>query len=81
MDNEGINRLARILDRRTEYQTDKPPVLDFGEIQNDMSLLSNHFPRPIPTGDYIVCKNAEISPKSRVFIAWVGDDAVVIDTI
>jgi hypothetical protein len=123
----------------------KPPVLDFGAIQGDMSLLTNKFPLPIPQKDYMVCRSVQwgeiddifyktqypgldnsgehfhgsngehthpdvplsgehthpvdawemqhvhdvligekyrwLHPGDRVLVAWVGDDAVVIDLI
>ena len=109
MANEGINRFARVLDGRMHRHEDKPPILDFGEIQENMSLRTNNFPEAIPQSDYIVCRSAVLNPDAlwattttadghshdvnfpgalrplqagdRVLVAWVGDDAVVIDLI
>lgn len=120
MGNEGINKLARVLQSRMHQMEDKPQVLDFGIIQGDMSLLTNRFPRPIPQKDYVVCrqltlgptgskltetltdgkhgghiggdgshhhdikvpeKMRSIKPGDRVLVAWVGDDACVVDLI
>jgi len=58
----------------------KPPLMDFGTIQDDMSLLTNNFPLPIPSGDYLT-SISELKPGDRVLMAWVGDDAVVIGAV
>ena len=52
----GINQLARTLQERMQEVSQKPPVIDFGVIGNDMSLLLNTFPKPIPQGEYLVCR-------------------------
>lgn len=122
--NEGINKLASILQGRMHETGKKPQAIDFGEIQGDMSLLTNQFRQPIPQGDYMVCRQLTLGPKDdkltttpqekdgehknhtagedygkhlhdvvipekmrsikpgdRVLVAWVGDDACVIDII
>jgi len=82
MGSEGINRLASVLQGRMRTIGDKPQELDFGVIQEDMSLLMNRFPKPIPQKDYVVCGRARgINPGDRVLAAWVGDDVCVIDVI
>ena len=90
MASEGCNRLARILEDRIKDYDDKPPILDFGEIQGDLSLVTNYFPVPIPQSDYIVCRSVLwggwLQAGSSVLVAWVGvkdedHEAVVIDVI
>lgn len=56
MENEGINLLARVMQKRTQDIGESPPLFDFGEIQEDFSLLLNSFPVPIPVTDYLVCR-------------------------
>lgn len=55
--NEGMNKLAGVLQKRTKQIADKPSVIDVGEIQEDLSLLCNKFPLPIPQSDYMVCRS------------------------
>lgn len=129
MGNEGINKLAGVMQVRMKNMADKPSVLDIGQIGSDMSLTTNQFPKPIPQTDYLVCrqltlgatgekltttltdkagnpldgdhnnhtagenygkhkhtviipeKMRSIKPGDRVLVAWVGDDAVVVDII
>jgi methyl coenzyme M reductase alpha subunit len=83
MANEGVNKLGRVLDGRMKEHDDKPPVLDFGEIQTDRSLITNNFPQAIPFGDYVSCIRISetVSRPIRVLVGWVGDDATVISTI
>lgn len=52
----GISQLARTLQNRICEVSKKPPALDFGTIGADMSLLLSDFPKPIPQGDYLVCR-------------------------
>lgn len=79
--NSGINHLAQVLSRRMQQQIPSDLVLDFGQINGDMSLSTNTFPVKIPQGDYVVCMSAQLSVGSRVLVAWVQSDAVVIDRI
>lgn len=58
--NEGMNALAGVLQRRMRSMGDKPAVIDVGEIQGDMSLLTNRFPLPIPQADYMVCRSVAL---------------------
>ncbi len=125
--NEGINKLAGVLQSRMRSIGEKPRILDFGSIQSDMSLITNRFPKPIPQSDYLVCRQLTLGAENtpiyvkpltqengdfdgrhglhvsgngrhrhillipekmrslkagdRVLVAWVGDDACVIDII
>lgn len=86
MGNEGANLLVSVLQERMHNMMDKPEVLDFGVIQEDLSLLTNRFPKPIPRKDYMVCASptstgVAFRPGYRVLVAWVGDDACVVSTI
>lgn len=80
----GISRLAAVIDSRVRQGGEAPLALDFGEIQKDLSLVSNTFPVPVPKGDYSVLGHLApetISPGSRVLVAWVQSDAVVIGDV
>lgn len=55
--NEGVNMLARTMQRRMLQVGDRPPILDFGVIQDDYSLLTNEYPIPVPQTDYMVCRH------------------------
>lgn len=79
----GTNKLARVIAGRMKLECDFPLVLDFGGLEKDKSLVTNTFPIPIPAGSYAVCSKAaeELKAGDRVLVAWVGNDAVVIDKI
>lgn len=105
----GASRLASVLSKRMKRETEAPLVLDFGGIQANGSLLTNTFPKPIPKGEYSVCRQLtlgktgecfsytdEILPEhrvvipeklrslragDRVLVAWVENEAVVVDII
>lgn len=92
---DGFNELALTIQKRIGEVSDAPLVLDFGRINGDGSLRTNSLPIDIPASDYLICENLfpgqpcsygwvapqRISPGSRVLVAWVGNDAVVIDRI
>lgn len=58
MANEGMSKLARVLNGRIQNNREAygDLVLDFGQIQSDYSLLTNTYPIPIPKADYLVCR-------------------------
>lgn len=56
----GVNKLANTIQERMRDMNDTPPVLDFGTIQGDFSLLTNTFPLPIPQSDYMVCRSVAL---------------------
>lgn len=135
-DNQGMNRLARVMQDRMKQAATQPNVIDIGQINGDLSLTTNLFPLPIPVNDYLICRSIShnpteeltatngtdgnhphgpsgehsqyqgngthghpdtegahihtiplpdkmrwVRPGDRVLVAWVGNDAVVIDII
>lgn len=118
--NPGANKLTNVLLGMMQKTGERPLVLDFGIINSDYSLTTNTFPRPIPKGDYSVCRAATydpgvpltqsyndgehsqpdagyggahthdirlpekmywIRPGDKVLVAWVQDEAVVVDLV
>ena len=65
MGNEGINKLAGVLQSRMKQLGTKPQTLDFGTIQEDMSLITNRFPQAIPKNDYMVCRQLTIGETGK----------------
>lgn len=55
----GANKLGQAIARRIAKHVDGESslVLDFGEIKDDESLVTNTFPIPIPKGDYHVLRS------------------------
>lgn len=64
--NEGVNMLARVLQKQMSQTAETPPILDFGVIQGDYSLLTNNYPIPIPQTDYLVCRQLTLGKKDDV---------------
>lgn len=54
----GANRLGQTIAKRIvkHMEGESSLVLDFGEIKDDESLVTNTFPIPIPKGDYHVLR-------------------------
>lgn len=80
----GISRLASVLSGRMKKESASPLVLDFGEIQETGALVTATFPVPIPKGEYSVCRQygRQIAGVgTHVLVAWVQNEAVVIDII
>ncbi len=81
--NPGANKLARVIQRRISLNVNSQSALplEFGVIQGDGSLLVDTFRYPIPAGDYLRCAACTAQAGDRVLVAWVQNDAVVIDAI
>lgn len=67
----GISRLASIMLSLAKDNETGSPVIDFGVVQRDGSLLTNAYPIAIPQTDYLVCRscvlpNTEIVDKVNV---------------
>ena len=107
----GLSKLAGVINGLILRHKDTALLLDFGTIQDDLSLLTNTFPYPIKAKDYLVCRHLRkipddeipstmdasvgdhgthshryqpheiLRPNDRVLVAWVQNDAVVIDVI
>lgn len=80
----GTNKLARVLSNRMKKESESPMVLEFGAIKSNNSLSTDSFPVSIPAGEYLVLENVSkdtIKSGDRVLVAWVGNDAVVIDVV
>ncbi|MBQ3451974.1 MAG: hypothetical protein IJL12_08770 [Selenomonadaceae bacterium] len=60
--NAGANALTNTLTGMMKKIADKPPVLDFGIINTDLSLTINSFPRPVPLSDYSICRQLLYDP-------------------
>ena len=75
----GISGLARVIDSRMGQQSETPLCLDFGTIKKNGSLITNTFPKTIARGDYTILEGfGHEGEDTRVLVAWVEDDAVVI---
>ena len=85
--NDGILKLAGVLDKRNNEHRDDSSVADFGVIKAGLKLKLNSYPVLIPPSDYSVCKHMNGSGVSRlkkgdhVLVVWSGDEPVVIDRI
>lgn len=77
--NNGILKLAKVMDSRMKRQSETPLSLDFGLVKKNGSLITNTFQKAIAKEDYTVLDGFEHEGKdTRVLVAWVEDDAVVI---
>jgi len=83
--NPGINKLAYTLSQRIKRENESGLIIDYGVINQDYSLKTNTFSVAIPKADYVVCRQLEsgggLSPNDRVLVAWIQNDAVIIDLI
>jgi hypothetical protein len=87
--NAGVSRLASVFDSHVRERTQKSDPLELGVIQQDMSLLLDRFPHPIPQDDYLLGRvlalpgTPPLAPGDRVLVAWVngGSDPVIIDVV
>lgn len=68
MADEGLNKLARVLQRRISEDRNaySDLVLDFGVIKSDYSLLTNTYPIAIPKTDYLVLRQLTLGNTGSV---------------
>lgn len=67
--NLGLNKLAQVMQERmdrNQQANNGALVLDFGTIQEDMSLKTNTFAVPIPQADYHVCRQLTLGPTDDI---------------
>ncbi len=71
----GTNKLAQVLQQRMSKvaQSNIDNVCDFGTIQGDMSLVTNLFPKPIPQGSYVVCRQLTLGSRDYEFADTTED--------
>lgn len=74
MANSGVSKLAQVIAERIAGQTARPDVLELGTIQADMSLKTDHFEKPIPKGEYLVCRTLTL-PNLMTTTNIAGQDA------
>lgn len=80
MSNQGINKLAQVMQQRMSRNRDADSalVLDFGTIQMDMSLKTNTFAVPIPSKDYHVARQLALGPAGGDLTSTGNGDDVLI---
>ena len=80
--NNGISRLAGVMDSRMKQQSETPLLLDFGTVKKNGSLKTNTFPKTIAKEDYSVLEGFEWKEEeTKVLVAWIHEEAVVIGKI
>lgn len=65
----GVSALAGTFQQLARQEFEAPPMLDFGVIQDDFSLLTNTYPVAIPPSDYLVCRCAAL-PNQEVIDSY-----------
>ena len=80
--NVGTYRLAAVLKKQMQQQSEQPITIEFGTIDSSHNLKTDTFSELIPKTDYLVCRSIEsIVPGDRVLVFWIGADAVVADIV
>lgn len=74
----GINKLARVLQRHIRDSATIADQLELGRILDDMSLQTDHFPVPIPKGQYLVARQLTHDPNSPLTTTTDGAHSVVL---
>ena len=79
---QGISNLAAVIDGRMKRHTVTTPVIDFGTVKKNGCLVPDSFPETIDRGDYSVLERfRHDGSETRVLIAWVKNQAVIIDSL
>ena len=79
----GMAKLASVLDRRMSQRAQTDPVLDFGEVRPDGSLVLNTCQVPIPKGEYLICRGLTLTDDEEVSTSSisVGDHGTHSHTV
>ena len=70
--NRGVSNLGAVLSQRMQKEGASPLVLDFGQIQDDYSLKTNTFAKPIPKGDYSICRQLTLGDTNGHLTYTIG---------
>lgn len=62
----GVSKFAGIIREIAQKEQSGELLLDFGVIQGDYSLLTNTYPIPIPSSDYLVCRGVALPNKEVI---------------
>lgn len=76
--NKGMNALARVIDSRIGRHSQSPLAMDFGTVQKNGCLKTDTFPKVIAKEDYSVLEGFECAGETKVLVAWVNEEAVII---
>lgn len=69
----GISKLAGVFDSIAAKHEDHTLILDYGVINDDLSLTTNTFPIAIKKKDYMCCRHLRAVPeKDRWSTAYAG---------
>ena len=69
----GMSKFAGVIDNMIQKRKDTSLLLDYGVIQDDLSLITNTFPIPIPKKDYMCCRHLQAIPeKDRWTTEYAG---------
>lgn len=75
----GYNHLGNIIRKEIQNTMQSPPVLDFGVIQEDYSLLTNTYTVPIPVTDYSICRSVSWDPSKPMTMTWWEGEAPTVE--
>ncbi|MCI8564303.1 MAG: hypothetical protein HFH69_12470 [Lachnospiraceae bacterium] len=79
---KGINNLAAVINGQMERHAETTPDIDFGTVKKNGCLVPDSFPATIDRGDYSVLERFRHNgSETRVLIAWVENQAVIIDRL
>lgn len=72
----GVSKLGEVLSGRMRAINGMTPLpLDFGVIQDDYSLKTNTFAKPIPKTDYSVCRHLTLG-KTGTYLTVTANDGI-----
>lgn len=80
--NNGINHLARVMQKRVKDITDTPEPIDFATVKSADTIRVDSYELDIPMSDLARMKGApSLSVGDRIVIAYVGDDILLLGVL
>lgn len=62
----GVSRLAAAMDKLAKRNIPNDLIIDYGTILDDLSLLTNSYPIPIPKKDYLALRHLRKVPDDEI---------------
>jgi len=78
----GINHLARVMQKRVKDITDTPEPIDFATVRSADTVRVDSYELDMPLDDLVRMKGSpSLSVGDRIAIAYVGDDILLLGVL
>lgn len=79
--NKGSYRLATVLKKQMQRQSEQPVLIEIGEIDASYNLKTDTFSELIPKTDYLICRSLVIGEEGKELVKTEENDIVPVPAI